>query len=133
MKSSAFPSILIILLVLIAVVNALATFFYWYWRLRWFDMPMHFLGGVWVSGLVIWFRYFSNNLLVPPQTFRELCLIGAGVAFLVGLGWEVYELAMSVALGGHINAMRDTLSDLCFDVLGGIFSAGVVWWTIKNK
>jgi len=40
-----FPITLVIFLVAIALVNAFADVYHWYWTMRWFDMPMHFAGG----------------------------------------------------------------------------------------
>ncbi len=42
MPTRPFPYTLLVLILLIAVVNAFAQYHSWYWTMRWFDMPMHF-------------------------------------------------------------------------------------------
>ncbi len=60
MPTRPFPHVLVALILAIAVVNAFAHYHYWYWTMRWFDMPMHFAGGMWLAGVAIWWRFFSG-------------------------------------------------------------------------
>lgn len=133
MHTRPFPKRLLILLVFIGVVNFLAIEYYWYWRLRWFDMPMHFLGGLWLAGVIIWFRFFSSRFVDAPKTFGRLALWGVLGALGVGLVWEFYEGFVGLLTVGHINAYRDTLGDLFFDMLGGFVCAVLVWLRINQK
>jgi hypothetical protein len=132
MRFQSFPPALIVLIVVIALINMLATSFYWYWRIRWFDMPMHFLGGLWIAGSVLWFRFFSHELLSTPRSFIPVVFIGVFSAFLVGLGWEMYEASVSFSTLGYVNEIPDTISDLCFDILGGLVASVVVWVSLKK-
>lgn len=132
MFSRPFPRSLVILVVFIAIVNIIAIQYYWYWRMRWFDMPMHFLGGMWLAGMLLWFRFFSHPALEAPTRFSRILfwgLLGSGV---LGLGWEVYESSVSLVTIGRINAIPDTLSDLCFDMAGGFLGSVIVWLKIKK-
>ena len=134
MKARLFPKMLVVLIVVIAVVNAFANHYYWYWQMRWFDMPMHFSGGAWISGTVIWWRFFSGNFpVVIPRSFSYIAMWGIGIAFLVGFGWELYEMIVSQITVGHVNAISDTLSDLIFDILGGLVVSVGVWIKTKNN
>lgn len=132
MFSRPYPRSLGLLIIVIAVVNVMAVHFFWYWRMRWFDMPMHFLGGVWLAGTFLWFRFLSSDFLEKPKTFRRTCAWGVLAALGIGLGWEVYESVVSLATIGRINAIPDTLSDLWFDALGGFVGASIVWLRIKK-
>ena len=132
MFSRPFPRSLIALIVFIAIVNIVAIQYFWYWRMRWLDMPMHFLGGVWLAGTILWFRFFSHPLLETPKNFSRVLFWGILGAFVIGLGWEVYESAVSLVTIGKINAIRDSLSDLCFDMIGGFVGAVIVWFRIKK-
>lgn len=123
----SFPPSLAVLLVVIALVNALAGEYFWYWQMRWFDMPMHFAGGAWIAGVAIWWKFFSKGVAPVPVSFARLALWGIGGALVVGLGWEVYESTVSFFIEGHINDILDTASDLVFDVLGGLAVAGTVF------
>ena len=126
MQTRTFPRILAVLILAIAVVNCFANAYYWYWQIRWFDMPMHFLGGVWLAGVAIWWRFTSGRCTNEVKSFWRVILWGVGAAFLVGFAWEVYESTISVLTIGHINAIPDTFSDLFFDTLGGFVTACLI-------
>lgn len=130
MQSRSFPRVLVVLIVAIAIVNAFAEHYYWYWRLREFDMPMHFAGGIWLAGTALWWRFFSGRFTVSMNTKAIFAWAIMG-ALGVGLVWEVYEAGVSYVTVGHINDMWDTMSDLIFDTLGGFTVASAVW--IKQK
>lgn len=123
MQSRSFPLSLFTLIVSIAVVNFLAEIYSWYWRMRWFDMPMHFAGGVWLATTGLWLYYERKGKKLPR--FSKILAISLAAAVGVGLLWEVFEALLSLKLLGHINAMPDTLSDLLFDTLGGLTAA--IW------
>lgn len=132
MQSRPFPLILVFLVVAIAIVNALAEQYSWYWTMRWFDMPMHFAGGVWLAGVGIWLRFFSGKFSEITKSFSSLVTWGVGTAFSVGFVWEVYEGFVALATKGHLNAMSDTFGDLSFDILGGFVISTVVWLRIRK-
>lgn len=118
------------LVVGIAIVNQLAMKFYWYSAIWWFDMPMHFLGGIFLGFLALWFCSF-----LFPRVFSQVSLAtGASVvlAFVLFVGglWEGFEFLVD-----HYTVLRgfnflDTISDLCFDVAGG---TAVLVYLIFNK
>lgn len=103
------------LILFICVLDLMAMKFYWYTSMWWFDMPMHFLGGLWVGLALIWF--LKPKELNFPIVFRIIL----GV-FLVGLAWEIFEIIVNqLAAQDPFNTL-DTLSDLCFDLAGAFFS-----------
>lgn len=133
MQSRPFPRVLVALVVAIAVVNAFAEHYYWYWLMRWFDMPMHFAGGIWLAGVVLWWRFFSGRFPSATSSGAAFFLWAVLGALGVGLLWEIYEAGISYMTVGHINAWKDTFSDLGFDTLGGVVAAGILWARIRNK
>ncbi|MFN4181548.1 MAG: hypothetical protein ACK4FA_02540 [Candidatus Paceibacteria bacterium] len=104
-----------LLVVGIALINYAAIKFHWYSSLWWFDMPMHFLGGLWVGMLLIWY--------IVREDF-SLHAIGRVLlgAFIVGMAWEVLELVLNEQFIRDTYDLRDTISDLFFD-LSGTFAA----------
>lgn len=132
MQSRPFPALLLVLLVAIAGVNAFAEYYHWYWLMRWFDMPMHFAGGVWVAGAVLWWRFFSGKFTSLPNT-KAMFAWAIGGAIAIGLVWEVYEAAVSYITVGRMNDILDTIGDLVLDTLGGIVAAGILWASTNNK
>ncbi|MBI5077875.1 MAG: hypothetical protein HZB11_00710 [Candidatus Yonathbacteria bacterium] len=125
------PMFLVLLVVAIAVINGFADTYYWYWTMRWFDMPMHFAGGVWLASFGVWWQYSRRD--VVARDFTSLLVICFVFAFGVGLLWELYEAGVSFLTVGHINAMPDTLSDLLFDTIGGTMVAVLVWTRAKLR
>ncbi|OHA79342.1 MAG: hypothetical protein A2747_02785 [Candidatus Yonathbacteria bacterium RIFCSPHIGHO2_01_FULL_44_41] len=125
------PIILVIFLVAIAVVNGLAGLYHWYWTMRWFDMPMHFAGGMWLAGFGVWWQYSRRG--VTPQGFFSLLGVCLVYALSIGLLWEAYEAVVSFLTVGHMNAVPDTLGDLLFDILGGTTVAILVFVRSKLK
>ena len=130
MQSRPFPRVLIILIVAIAIVNAFAQQYYWFWLMRWFDMPMHFMGGIWLAGTVLWWRFFSGRF-TNEGSIKAIFVWAILGALGIGLAWEVYEAGVSYITVGHMNNMLDTISDLIFDMLGGLTVASWVW--IKQR
>lgn len=131
MLTRRIPIFLVALIVAIAVVNGFADKYYWYWQMRWFDMPMHFSGGVFLAGVVFWW-YYNREGEPFDGNFLKVITICLSAALGVGIAWEIFEAIVGLMTVGHINAMSDTLSDLFFDTLGGI--AVAVWgWQKLNK
>ena len=88
-------------------------------------MPMHFAGGAWVASVTIWWKFFSVTQEDPflAPALRRLIVWGVGGAFVIGLGWELYESVVSLITQGHINDIQDTISDLFLDMAGGVVVA----------
>ena len=119
------PYSLVLFLLTIAIVNALAGMHSWYWTMRWFDMPMHFAGGAWLAFFGVWWYYTRKGLI--PSSFATLILVCVSFAVTVGVLWEVYEGIVGLITVGHVNAWRDTVSDIHLDILGSLFVATAVW------
>ena len=126
-KNKSIVFLIIFLVLLIASLNFLAFSFYWYWRIWWFDLLMHFLGGMFVASLGYYFYY----LLVSRERlslFRLLILLIFSSLVIGGL-WEIFEFSIDAYWSAHVNIKSlqilqagslDTLSDLLFDFLGAI-------------
>ncbi len=100
------------LILFIFVVNLIALKLYWYSLIWYFDMPMHFLGGAWLSFTTIWLFKISN---FDKKTIWTVFFW----VILVGAGWEMFEFVVDHRVGtGGFNII-DTLSDICFDLAGG--------------
>ena len=88
----------------------------WYWEYPWLDTPMHFLGGVIVGLLVLW---GSERLWGARLSFATVVL---GV-FFVGICWEVFEYSLGLIEASREVYLKDTATDLIFDMLGGSVAA----------
>ncbi|MBP6866324.1 MAG: hypothetical protein KBC12_02145 [Candidatus Pacebacteria bacterium] len=114
-----------LLVAIIALVNYGAIKFHWYYSLWWFDMPMHFLGGMWVAMLLAW--YLSDDRFSTDSVGRVI--LGA---FIVGLSWEVFELLLNEQFVQNAYDLPDTLSDIFFDLSGAFTAVFYVALRIMN-
>ncbi len=107
-------------LFLLLCINELAVRFHIFYIYKWFDTPMHFLGGFGVGivalGLLRWF-FTKEKYDNTPQFWYTLFLVLG-----VGLVWELVEVfyKVSVIFGGSF--WFDTIKDLLMDTFGGILS-----------
>lgn len=105
------------LIIFIFIANFLANKFYWYYSIWWFDMLMHFIGGVWLGLVFVWFfkkREVSLHLDFP-LIFKSIAWV-----LLVGILWEVFEFYFINYVAGQSFDRADTISDLLLDLSGGI-------------
>lgn len=108
------------LVIFIFLANFLANRFHLYYSIWWFDVFMHFTGGVWLGMVFVWFLK-KRNL---PMTF-DFSFIFKLTAWLllVGIGWEVFEFYFINHMAGYSFDRFDTVSDLLLDVSGGVLVA----------
>jgi uncharacterized membrane protein YjdF len=114
----------LLILFLILFTHALATVGNWYWAAPWFDMPMHFVGGLWAA---ILFFYLNEKFF---KISNKLTIFITSISFvsLIGILWEFFEYVYSLIFSSSqislflipMNLYRDTLGDLFFDLLGAI-------------
>ena len=102
---------IISLIISISVLHILASKFYWYTSIWWLDMPMHFLGGLWLG---LFFIFISFKKEFNRKLIFEILL---GV-LLVGICWEIFEI---LTLKYPFNFL-DNISDVLLDLAGGTFS-----------
>ena len=92
---------------LILITHSLGLEFFLYWNYIWFDVVLHFLGGL-TLGL-----FFS--LFFKKEQRRILILLVVAVI----VGWEIFEIAIgttNISSGGFV-------FDTVFDLLIGFLSA----------
>lgn len=75
-----------------------------YWRYEWFDIPMHYLGGLAIATFML--------ALIPVR--RPVLLLVLCVVFFVA--WEVFEYVFGIPR--EANYALDTAQDLCLDFVG---------------
>lgn len=117
MKRPLLGIVMLALVWLIFILNTLAFEHYWYWIYEWFDIPMHFLGGFWVGGTIIWILgTFLKRRFASTRGGYLLSVVG--LAMVIGLLWELFEFSIDTFITFHMNDIIDTLSDLSMDFLG---------------
>ena len=116
---------LFLLILGIAIFHNVATAHYIYWNFRWSDMVVHFFGGLWIALTSFWVCRFWIQGGNREYTLMEIVFVTVGVAFLVGVLWEVFEFSMDIVSYSSLY-VADTISDILMDVLGSIFALYVV-------
>ncbi|KKU15170.1 hypothetical protein A3A20_01215 [Candidatus Wolfebacteria bacterium RIFCSPLOWO2_01_FULL_45_19] len=139
------------ILLLIGVAHVAAILNLWYFAYPWIDIPMHFVGGAWAVVLLFWiFRTRSVIGLNHPHGRSPECHLGVlgrgdeilskwlGVilalsfAAFIGVLWEFFEFFFDVFISskGYMAVAQlgtaDTMKDLFFDLLGGLFAWAVI-------
>jgi hypothetical protein len=85
-------------------------------------MPMHFLGGLWIGLMGTW-MYFLGPFAKKDKLITISCVACVTLlsVFIIGVLWEGYEYFVQVSIpGATIGNPLDSLSDLFFDMAGGV-------------
>ncbi len=107
--------------IIVIVLHALASEFGWYWIFRWFDNPMHVLGGIFAGYLGILFQ----TMRTMDVKKRPSLWVALSAALTVGIAWEILEYSYGLAGLDPIHRF-DTLKDLVNDMMGGVIAL-LVW------
>jgi hypothetical protein len=109
------------LLAVMALLHVGAIIFYIYWSVWWFDIFMHFLGGIAAGLLALWLYSQGNR---RGNEFWA-ALLGA---LIIGIAWEVYEYAAGVTYALDAYTF-DTATDLVMDLVGALVP---VWYVRRG-
>jgi hypothetical protein len=109
---TAYVSIFIFLFSLFALFHQIALTFSLYWYYWWFDILMHFWGGV-LLGVLFYIVIKSRWFNLKPKT-----LLMVGYLLIVTLGWEFFELLIKFTASN--NYWSDTLIDVLMGLIGGL-------------
>jgi hypothetical protein len=102
--------------IFLCVINFIALKGLWYYLFWYFDMPMHFIGGMTVLFLLVYIFY---NKISTKQNIPVGQLLLA--VFFIGFSWEIYEQLVSVLISHNPQIYIDSISDIFFDLAGGVF------------
>ena len=123
---------LALLMFFIFIADYIGTKLYWYYTIWYFDMPMHFLGGLWLG---LFFIYvFSRKEPSFDLNFKLILTILLAVLF-IGVLWELFEIYVNNDIGQIPFNLLDTISDLFCDLAGGTFAILYCYndWYGKNS
>lgn len=104
-----------LVLVTTAVLHAAGLYLYLQWYFWWYDIMLHFLGGLWVALMFQWYAHKERRMVFIIPTIL--------VVIVVGTGWELFEVM--IGSPREANFAFDTSLDILMDVLGGI--VGYAW------
>ncbi len=110
-----------------ATLHLLFIKFYIYWTLRWVDIPVHILAGIWVVLTLAWILGWLKPEIEIPF-FRAIIW-----GLIVGGLWEIGELTLGINLATAHGYVADTIKDLTDDVIGAACGFFVVSWMNRNN
>jgi tetrahydromethanopterin S-methyltransferase subunit E len=118
MRQDMVLILFVLTIVTVAVVHQMALFFHLYFIYPWFDVPVHFFGGVAVA-LGLHTRLFQKITKVP----RMSLITTLSVVVCVGIVWEVFEWTIGIV--DSVRYVPDTALDLVMDAIGGTVGYGM--------
>lgn len=124
---------LFILSIVIAALHFLAFEFYFYWTFWWFDILMHFLGGLWISLMALWVLFLSGYITQFHLSYRSAFFVAIFSVIVIGIGWELFEIWSGISLEDKTNYLFDTTVDFIMNLFGALSGyLYVVWKYIKS-
>ena len=113
---------LLILAGTLFVLNEFAVERYLYWHFWWYDIMMHFLGGVVIGGMAVW----MHLRFVRSAPLRSIVLTVLASILLIGIGWEMFEYIIDPTYAQQANIVGDTILDLIMDTIGALVAAAII-------
>jgi len=110
------------------VLNTVGIWLALYSVIWWYDMPLHFFGGLFTGLLVIWFLMRYPKFI--KASYLETVFWVLLISFFIGFVWEFYEVFF-YRIGGQNYVIMDAISDIFFDLAGAI-QALFIYFRHKN-
>ncbi|HMO78978.1 MAG TPA: hypothetical protein PJ997_02235 [Candidatus Paceibacterota bacterium] len=104
--------------IIVAVLHYVATIYSFYWSVDWFDIMMHFLGGLLMGLIAFWIFFTSEKINYPKDNSLVIFFTVVGFTLIIGLSWELWEIF--VGFTDVDLDMGDTILDIIMDVIGAI-------------
>jgi VanZ family protein len=111
-------------IVLVGSLHFIASAFYYYWTVSWFDNLMHFLGGFSMGLLSLWIIYGSGIIkkIVPEK--KQAIITSLICVMVIGVGWEIFEYANGLTQSTESYPL-DIMHDLISDFIGAFIAGGL--------
>jgi hypothetical protein len=105
------------------VLNGVFEYYHLYFFIWWLDVPMHFLGGMFVAFLALAIVFHDRFILGRGTSSAFITTIAVVFAFAVGALWEYYAVQFGHRAPAPGGLIADTIKDLINDMLGGFLAA----------
>lgn len=126
-------------ILLILALHSFGNIYNWYWRLPWFDIPMHMAGGAFVACFFLYLFGERWKNFDMRANFFVTFTFGLGAVAMVGIAWEFYEYLSQVFIERRFDltcaapgGLFDTLLDLFDDLFGGAIAL-LTWRHIDSN
>jgi hypothetical protein len=110
------------ILAILLGLHFLGIYFYFYWRVPFYDRAVHIIGSF---GLTAVFGLFILSKLAT----KHVLLLSLGLALIFGIAWEALELHFGVTSVADATYKFDTTADIIADIAGGLGAA----WYLRGK
>ncbi len=106
-------------MLLVVALHWVASYEGLYWSLDWYDIMMHFLGGLWACLFALWALNTQYGVgLRKYISIRNLILF----VIVVGVAWELLEIVLKFTSITDAEYLGDTSLDIVMDMLGAGFA-----------
>jgi hypothetical protein len=128
-NTKLFKEIFLLALV-VAVLHNVAISLSFYWLFPWFDIMMHFLGGLWSGLFIVWLVIWQKNNY--DFSLKKYLILGLAGALIIGTIWELFELVTKLTFL-ETNFITDTILDFIMDSIGGLIAGFYSFKKLSNK
>jgi len=125
-KNKAIIPALSALIVVIALLHVAAMNYNLYYFLWWFDLLMHFLGGLWCGFFTLFYVMYFDRVRGAHYSRLRIWMAALSVTLVVGIAWEFYEYFFGFTFTSKPSYQIDVILDLIMDTLGAVLAAGSV-------
>jgi hypothetical protein len=121
---------LAVFIIAIFIAHTLVLYLHWYSKFLWLDAFFHFLGGFWLAAAIFHWGKKYTGLLSESRWILILAVVS--LVSLIGVFWEFFEFGADMLFGLQNSPWRqqyglaDTLSDLFWDLIGGLLAAFLI-------
>lgn len=129
MVRDVFFVTLFFVLLAVAVIHILGNAYFLYWKIWWLDTAAHFGGGFWAGGMILWgYKHFSPRSFLGRRRVFHAVLLSLFGAFVIGAGWETFEVLIDAVSLPSEYYFSDMVTDLIFNALGALSAAIYFLW-----
>ncbi len=120
-----------IILIILAIGNYLGVKFNLYWFYRWYDIPMHILGGLWVSLFSVFLFNYLRRFFPIYFSRLNISYVVFFVILFITICWEIFEIFGGITFIKDTGYWLDTISDIFNAYIGGAVT--YLFFIRKNK
>ena len=118
-----------IVLCIVAVFNNLGNNYNLYEIYSWYDIPMHLLGGLWVSLFSLFLYPHINKRFSIANSHMGVFVMIFFILLFITVSWEIFELVGGMMSLNDPGYWPDTLGDIMNGFIGGILGYFYWYWT----
>jgi len=120
----------LVTILFIAIFHYFATAYYWYWTYKWIDIPVHIVGGFWVSIVALLVSLEIRHIDSINGYKRKSLLVMIISALIIAFFWEIFELVFKITSLHDVSYWRDSSIDIFNSLVGSVIA--FLYFT-KNK